>query len=282
MASYRLYRLLIMIFIFKIFFWNTLHAESRSPSLDPPPFQQSSSGSKIFFSFTIGVGFLYFDRISGNLSPYPPSLFTNFSGANFGSPGSPGYNRTPLFEGMIGYQAFDFLSGSLSFQTQSGISVSSTPNRSTSSGRPVTAEFSSDLQLNAIMLKAFLSPPVSLFRGRISPYLGAGIGAGWQSWTNVSLYETAIVSGTFSPVYLSLRQKIAANVVWGADAGIRFSPGPSDSGMSIRLGCKYNDWGKSGNIGLLSDQPGKTGPFQPIHIRKVYSFAPYLGVQWNF
>jgi len=82
---------------------------------------------------------------------------------------------------------------------------------------------------------------------------------------------------------LPLHQKISTNAVWMVDTGFRIQSAYPSSHFSVLLGCKYNQWGQATSIGKMSQQGAhKVALVQPVIIKTVYQFAPYLGVQWNF
>jgi hypothetical protein len=251
------------------------------------PTKELLASSKISFNFNVGIGFLYFRKLKGNLSPIPTGLFSGFSGSNFGRIGNLGYNRTPLFEANIGYRLLPWIEMALTYNGQSGMSCESQPNSSIATGssnNPTWASFRSNLQLNSVLLKFYFNSPSSLILGNFSftPYLAAGIGAGWQSWTNICMYEMRIASGSFESTVLSLNQKISANVTWTCDVGLNIKPATPRAPFSLRAGCKYIDWGQARQMGILQQQGAKAGPFKPISVKRVDSFAPYIGVQFNF
>lgn len=251
------------------------------------PTKELIAPSKVSFSFNVGLGILYFHKLRGNLSPTPTGLFPNFSGSDFGEIKKFSYNRTPLFEANIGYRFRPWLQTALTYYGQSGISCESQFNSSVATGSnndPTWATFRSNLQLYSVLLKVYLDSPSSLVIGSFAftPYLALGIGAGWQSWTNITLYEIRVTSGTYNSSAISLRQKISANVTWTGDLGFNIKPASPQAPISLRVGCKYIDWGQARQMGVLQQQGAKVGPFKPVSIKKVNSVVPYIGVQFNF
>lgn len=249
------------------------------------PIQEIQAEAGIDFTFTIGVGFLYFYHRKGNLSPIPLSSFPNFRGAEFGSVPKFSYNKTPLYEAMVTRRILPWLNAGLSLSGQSEVSVESHYSSAlTNANNLAFAQFRSNLQLYAIMFKTYLENPrpFSIGTWALGSYFGLGVGAGWQSWTNSSLYETVVLNNTFTTSTISLRNKFSANAVWTADAGIYFQPKTKDSTLKIRLGCKYMDWGQMRQIGAMKNQEVKIAPFKPIGAKKVFSFSPYAGVTWSF
>ncbi len=262
-------------------------------------FQKKSS---IFTQFNVGVGFLYFSGVNGNILGYYPArglqtLQTAYQGS---SPfkGHMRYNRTPLMEYLLGYQWAPWIKGAFSYQHQGGISVQSAmvPGIGTnpaSSGSSVSNAYSqlrSNLSLDALIAKLYFQLPKAMICKGVatSPYLALGVGPGWQSWTGIELEQTNLqVPSEFILSYnnnpLALRNKYSANAVWMLDMGFHFQNVYPNNQFSILLGCKYVEWGQGRNIGKVSQQNAKNwGLKYPFRIKTLYSFAPYLGVQWNF
>lgn len=264
---------------------NTETYSNKTPTVYFTSIKNIQSPTGVYCDFNIGVGFLYFSKLRGNLSPIPPSSFSNFSGANFGNTQKFSYNKTPLFEGMISARMTPWLKGGLSFYGQSNVAIESFGGAAlTSSGNTVWSIYRSNLQLYALMFKIFVESPAPLIVGSwaINSYFGMGVGPGWQSWTNNQIYEMAIVNSNYTSSILSLNNKFSANAVWTADAGIWLQPATDQVTMMIKIGCKFTDWGQMRQVGSMKDQSVKVGPFKPIQARVVYSFAPYIGVRWCF
>ncbi len=251
--------------------------------------------TSFFFQANIGVGFLYFSDIQGNVVvryeiPSITETQEFFQGpAPFQGPIR--YNRTPLFEYLLGYQWAPWIKGAFSYQYQGGVSIQ-TPMIANTQNDPTFfisenpySQLRSNLSLNAIMGKViFESPWAFVIRNMaINPYLSAGIGASWQSWTNISLQQTVIMDNFFSSLQLPIRNKYMANATWMVDAGLHLQSALPQKTFSIFLGCKYIEWGQARNIGKISQQNNpKRGLVHPFKIKTIYSFAPYLAAQWNF
>ncbi|MCH9633297.1 MAG: hypothetical protein S4CHLAM7_00200 [Chlamydiae bacterium] len=251
------------------------------------PSKELEAPSRINFAFNVGVGFLYFYKVRGNLTPAPKSLFSNYAGADFGEIAKFAYNKTPLFEADLGVRIFSWWNTALTYYGQSGVSIESHFNSSVATGSnndPVWSTFRSNLQLNALLMKCYFQNPYALIIGSwaTTPYMALGVGPSWQSWTDICLYEMVINNGSFSSSVLSLRQKISANATWTAEFGFTLKPATPESPMSLRIGCKYIDWGQARQMGVLQEQGAKLGPFEPVSAKKVYSFVPFIGVQFNF
>lgn len=249
------------------------------------PLKETQAEGGVDFSFTIGVGFLYFYHRKGNLSPIPLNSFPNFRGADFGSVPKFSYNKTPLYEAVISKRIVPWLKTGLSLSAQSEVSVESHLSSAlTNASNLAFAQFRSNLQLYALMLKVYLENPYPFSIGSwtLGSYFALGAGAGWQSWTNSSLYETVILNSSFATNIVSLRNKFSANAVWTVDAGVYFQPITKEPTLKICLGCKYMDWGQMRQIGAIKNQEIKIGPFKPVGAKKVFSFSPYAGVTWSF
>jgi len=244
-----------------------------------------------FFQFNVGVGFLYFSGVKGNLSGQPavdyhPWNYTPMKGRLK-------YNRTPLFEPLIGYQLNSWLKLALAYQYQGGVTVQSKMQISLNpeAGATITAgvysQFQASLSLNAIYAKLYFQLPWSLLVKGFSttPYLAVGVGPSWQSWTRIQINRNFVTSA--AAVYQAepqfLRQKISASALWMLDFGLKLQRQMSLADFSLVMGCKYNAWGQARSMGLMSEQDSFKGALiHPIRIKTLYSFAPYLGVQWNF
>lgn len=241
----------------------------------------------IQFAFNVGLGLLYFHHLQGNLTPSPPSLFSNYQGVHFKPIASIAYNRTPFFEASLHYLFTPWFKTALVYMGQSNVSIETAYNSTTSNitQRLAWATFRSNLLLNAVSLKAsFLLPtPIALGQWSFTPYSSISLGSSWQSWTSPCvILMTTNAQQNYVSTPLNLKQKISANVLWGVEAGLYLNPSLENSPLSIQLGCRFVDWGRSGNIGVLQQQAAKVGPFKPISIQKVYSLVPFLGVQFNF
>ncbi len=252
------------------------------------PSKEFQYPSSMWTQFNAGIGFLYFSGLRGNLMGRPSEDF-DVANAWRDAPlkGGLSYNRTPLFEYLLGYRFNNWLKLALSYQHQGGVAIQTKallafPNASVSSSE--TIQFSSGLSLDALLAKVYFELPFALVWKNIStnPYLAAGIGPAWQSWAPVQV-DFSINNTNFINRRLPLRQKISANVAWMIDSGLRLQSTYPDSFFSVLLGCKYNQWGQARSIGKMSQQGTyKVTITDPLRIKTVYQFAPYLGVQWNF
>ncbi len=266
--------------------------KGKSPQVWLPYFVSSKEfqcSQSVWTQFNAGIGFLYFSGLKGNLMGRPVG---NFSPATFwrDAPikGRLSYNRTPLMEYLLGYRFNTWLKLALSYQHQGGIAIQTkavsayeTPTANTGS---FVVQLTSNLTLDALLAKAYFELPFAMIWRSLSinPYLAVGVGPGWQSWTYIqSNYMGGII--LFINRTLPLRQKISANAVWMADIGLRLQSAYPNNQFSVQLGCKYNQWGQARSIGKMSQQgQNKRSLTQPLRIKTVYQFAPYLGVQWNF
>ena len=250
------------------------------------------SSNSVFFQTNIGVGFLYFNGIKGNLMGRPVPFFvpaSNWRDAPF--KGRLSYNRTPLYEYLLGRRLNAWFKVALSYQYQGGITVQSealhtfTPGTIATPAASNYAQFTSNLSLNAFLLKFYFElPNAAVFKNlAITPYLAVGVGPGWQSWTQI---ETNYMRGTtfYVGAPVPLRQKISANAVWMLDSGFRLQSHSKDPSFSVLFGCKYNQWGQARSMGKMSEQQGnqKLALTDPLRIKMVHQFAPYFGFQWNF
>ncbi len=241
-----------------------------------------------FFQFNVGLGFLYFSGISANLGGSPITSFAppqgpapDFSTVPF--EGKLNYTHTPIYEAILGYKLFPWFKLGMSYQHQGNVFVATEALQSGLStlGK---ANFQSTLSLDALMAKVYFETPTAMLIKHLATtlYIGAGCGAGWQSYSDVRVQYLDTV-GTFRNRYLALNNKVSANVVWMADIGFRMQDSIRNQKFSVVLGCKFNDWGQARNIGGANDQDqSKLGLAKPFKIKMVYSFSPYLGAQWSF
>lgn len=245
---------------------------SRNPNSWKPFFlkiREAEPNLTCFYQQNVGIGFLYFSGINGNLESAVGGVRTPTK-----LRGHLGYNRTPLIEAVIGRDIFRWWKIGISYQHQGGIAVQTAPQAVTSNNLPV--DMGSLVRLDTIMFKTYFMFPFALVWKNIyhEPYLGVAVGPGWQSWVNTLVGG----QGTF------LRQKYSANCVYTIDLGFKLRKALPNYMMSFTLGCKYNQWGQARSMGKISQQYalGGTGLVNPVRIKTVYQFAPYLGVQFNF
>ena len=211
--------------------------------------------------------------------------------------GSWSYNRTPVYEWMYGYKAFSWMSILFSIQNQNSVNVQTKfvsgrspvqPGYASTNTRKIFYQFRGQLGLNALMLKVNFELPWSLVwkKWMYAAYLGAGVGPGWQSWTDNQVYIQYFPTsdGNERNTFVNtIGQKYSCNCMFQIDAGFRMKPANLCSNISILWGCKYNEWGQMRNIGKLSQQGAwNQGLAKPYRARVLYSFVPYLGFQWNF
>jgi len=86
----------------------------------------------------------------------------------------------------------------------------------------------------------------------MTPYLGLSGGVGWQTWRRMEVnrtFESRVGRPDFRGFPQTLRLKVCANAIWGADFGIRTQSAYPNSLFAVTMGCKYNQWGQARNIG---------------------------------
>ncbi|MCH9632662.1 MAG: hypothetical protein S4CHLAM6_10000 [Chlamydiae bacterium] len=262
----------------------------RDPNTWCPYFMQLKYAEPVstsFFRLNVGVGFLYFAGIRGNLETVLNTLIPGKTDEPLS--GRLTYNRTPLFEAVVGRDIYRWLKIGLAYQHQGGIIVQTKPQVSQfvfdDGGLPVT--FKSDVSLDAVMAKFYLMAPHVLVWKNLytEPYLGLGVGPGWQTWASI---ETLGIQQL-------LRPKISANCVFTVDLGFKLRKAVPLYALSFTVGCKYNQWGQARSMGKLENQyvlrvdsadPNfrlqRIGLSNPLRIKTVYQFAPYVGVVLNF
>lgn len=281
-----------------VFEWNPKYAQTTGmpkPITENTPrrkfhyayINQIQPKKSLFFQTNIGLGLLYFGGVKGNMA-IQPGILTQFGGdrlINEPIRGRLSYNRTPLFEYVVGRRFNSIVKAGLSYQTQSGVTLQTKQYATITYTPQLTMNFA----LNSIMAKAYLeSPrPLSLYPMLISPYLGVGAGVVWQSWSNILevLYifnePSTNQAPRADPIYYS--NVTSASAAFSIDIGLRAQRFCPNLPISFTLGTKFNYWGQARNIGNIKNQKNfKVGLFKPFNIRSVYQWAPYLGAQWNF
>lgn len=249
---------------------------------------------RTFSQLTAGVGFLYLSDVKGNLSVIPSPAGSATNNAKVKKVGGFSYNRTPIIDFVFGYRILDWLKASFAIQTQNNVHFQSRfapslvptgATRNSTTTLPQT-QFRANLSLNAVYLKAMfeLPWPMILKSWMYTLYFNAGVGPCWQSWTDIRQYvQFQTQAGIESTFVNTLNQKYGASALWQLDFGFRAKSASMHSMISILIGCKFNSWGKVPNIGASNQQGSWEFSFQkPYSARMLYSFAPYIGAQWNF
>lgn len=233
----------------------------------------------------VGPNFLFFSKLRGNLTSTPGSIFFG-DGQNIPLDRRLSYIKSPLIEYALGYRLNRALEMAISYQYQNETTLISRwlPGANGGGYSQTLNQFRSYLNLNAIMGKLSLD----LFTAVVSnlaftPFISAGAGASWQSWTDIRIERTGVITNSYNNNFLYLRDKIIANGTWIADTGIKCKNSSKDFLFSLVAGCKYIQWGQVRNIGKISQQgSGSFGLPHPVKAKILYSFTPYLGMQWNF
>lgn len=240
-----------------------------------------------FYQQTLGVGFLYFSGIKGNLQPTNNSSFRK---VNQKLNGHLSYNRTPIAEYNLGTDIFTWMKMALSYQHQGGVQLQTKPqaaNLLTGSAVQAPADLTTNLSFDTFMLKFVFTLPYTMVWKNIyyEPYLGAAVGPGWITATDIKV---------ISRFTTTLRQKVSANCAYSIDLGFKLRKALPSYILSFVLGCKYNQWGQIRDIGKHTQQyASSTSPVSgnnsqkaalssPFGVRVVYQFAPYVGVAFSF
>lgn len=280
---------------------------TRQSSNTPPP--PTPVQSRMFTELQTGLGFLYFAGVHGNLSPQPAQLFTSIALSNYPVKGKIEYNRTPVFTFDLGWNLTNWLSCAATLQCQQNIHIRTKPLQF--AGRTIQplaedtfaqVNFQSFLDLYSIGGKILLNWSNLLrFSGwKMGLFIGGSCAAGWQSWTEVQAIQTYFNSrqDVLTNASISFRDKYFANFSYTGDSGVVFKPTNIFAKMSIRLGCKFIGWGAARGLGALKDQKdikrltssnaafGSTAIysnyFKPFRIKTIYSWTPYVGINWDF
>lgn len=276
---------------------------SRSSSNTPPP--PTPIQSRMFTELEVGLGFLYFSNLKGtlNLRPY------TFQGQPLEIKRSLEYNRSPLFTFDFGWRLADWLSLAVTMQSQQNVHIRTKPTEmlvDTDTGTDlIWTNFQSYVDFNSIGGKLlFTWPNMIKFNGwGMSLFIGGSCAGGWQSWTEVQSNINYLTDNTDDTIFpysenLSFRDKYFGNFTYTGDAGLLFKPTNIFAKMGIRLGCKILSWGATRGLGAYKDQKDITrlAPneeltgvatiyphyFKPIRIGTIYSWAPYVGINWDF
>lgn len=281
----------------------------RDPNTWKPYYLKTKNTEPLscFYQQTVGIGFLYFSGIKGNLisgSPIPsnPAL-TMFGQPVFGKSdtklsGHLGYNRTPVSEFIIGTDIWHWFKIAMSYTHQGGIVVQTKPqpraayivaNANGETENIINPDLTAHVRLDAALFRVYFMFPYTLVWKNVyyEPYLSAGVGPGWQTWADIK---------SEAQFYDAIRQKISANCVFTIDVGSKIRRATPTYVMSFTLGCKYTEWGQARSIGKFNQQYSQSAPLRaeggevtqrefltnPLRITTVYSFAPYVGVQFNY
>lgn len=248
---------------------------------------------KVFCQLTVGLGFLYLTNVSGNITLKPSASGSASNNSFVKNVGGFSYNRTPVFDLDFGYRFLDWFKMALAVQTQAGVSYQSklapsfvTPNttRTTTASLPNT-QFRANLNLDALYIKCIFELPWTMVwkTWMYAIYCNAGVGACWQSWTDIREYIQYVNNGLDITFVNTLNQKYGASAFWQIDPGFRLKSAKICSSVSILLGCRFNSWGKVPNLGAANQQGAWSYSFKkPYSARMLYSFVPYLGLQCNF
>lgn len=257
--------------------------QQRSPNTWKPYFQSTKITEPIssFFQQTAGVGFLYFSGIQGNLNPTTTAAGATLPKVNRKLTGHIGYNRTPVFESIIGRDLWFWFKIALSYTHQGGVVFQTRP-QVLSTTNNIAPDLTAHVRLDAAMLRVYFMSPVTMVWKNYyyNPYFSVGVGPGW-----ITLCDIKSVAQFGN----ALRMKVSPNCVFTIDLGMKFRRALPSYVMSFTIGCKYTEWGQILNIGKLSQQYASSAVggvrqalSNPLRVSVLYQFAPYLGVQFNF
>lgn len=233
----------------------------------------------------VGVGFLYFSGLEGNLSVIPP-VRTSFLGLMKSSPikGRLMYNKTPVYEYILSKGLTPWLKVGFSYQNQSGVNIQT----KVSPAPGIRPTLISNLAINTLMGKFYLEAPYPFIQSHLSftPYLGAGVGVAWQSWNQITENLSAITNTPFvfyRSANINYNPVNNASAAFMVDMGMRLQKVYPYYPINVTFGAKFNFFGQARDIGDITKQANqKNGMLEPMSIKSVYQFAPYLGIQWAF
>lgn len=228
-----------------------------------------------FYQQTVGIGFLYFSGVKGNLNPVVDLNGTASTKTTKPLQGHIGYNRTPVTEFIIGRDIWHWLKIALSYTQQSGVSIQTKPQAIPNLNR--STQLLAQMRLDAALFRVYFMFPYTLVWKNYyyEPYLSVGVGPSWTTWSDIRTPAT---------IFNNLRMKVSANCAYTVDLGAKLRRAMPTYVLSFTLGCKYTQWGQSRQMGKPSQQfrAANSGLLSPFRITTVYQFAPYIGVQFNF
>lgn len=262
---------------------NKKKCSERSPNTWKPYFQSTKLTEPItsFFQQTVGVGFLYFSGINGNLNSTSNGFGVALPKQNKKLTGHIGYNRTPVVESIIGRDIWYWFKLAIAYTHQGGVVFQTRPQVQSTVGG-FAPDLTAHVRLDAAMLRLYFMSPITMVWKNCyyNPYLSVGVGPGWITLCDIK--STAQFTN-------ALRMKVSPNCVFTVDLGMKFRKAMPTYIMSFTAGCKYTEWGQILNVGKLSQQYASSaigGVRQalsnPLRVSVLYQFAPYIGVQFNF
>lgn len=250
-----------------------------------------------FFQGNVGIGVLYFSGVEGNTGLSNDSFGDNFETAKSATPvqGRLNYNRSPVYEWVSGYRFTNWLKLGLSFQAQSNLTVSSNwgiVTGNVSRSNTITSaqqKFSANLDLYGVTAKAYFNFPYALVvkMMAVDLFASAGIGPCWQTWRNIVISRQTVPNGVNKNAIenIPLEQKISASALFSSDFGFTTTWLVKSQSFILIKGLRFNLWGQARQMGLQRQQQFvnvRNFLKNPIKIKTVYQFAPYIGLQWNF
>lgn len=239
-----------------------------------------------FVNMNAGLGLLYFAHTQGAMCLDNSQIPRNARIRRGWS-----YNRGILSEAVLGWnlstitQKLDWLSLGLGVLHQGNTNLSIQTNTETVQGNAGTVyTFRANVDFNTVVGKFILSFPHSLIIKTIATnaYLGLSVGPCWQGWYHLNLHNS---NGTVT----YFENKVSANCFFGADIGFKIRSLCPNSNLSGVCGIKFNYWGQARSMGYSYDQVLRNGdqPFayflqNPLRVRSVYQWAPYIGFNMAF
>lgn len=240
-----------------------------------------------FFQMNVGPGFLYFDGVRGNIASGTDDQSVHKTREKM--QGKLTYNRALVTEAVLGLRLTNWIKLAMSGQHQGGIVIQTLPQKvnETVDANHDHSYLVADVTFDSLAAKVYFSPPYFMIWKKMSLafYVAPACGASWQTWNHMSISYMALdseddIGGFLAP----LRMKVFANVFVMVDAGFKLQSVVPETNFSVLFGCKYNQWGQTRQLGKLQNQGhmAKYGLGSPVSIKLIYSFVPYIGVQWNF
>ncbi len=252
-----------------------MSARSTTRPAPPPPMPDNSC---MYSEGQVGLGFLYFAGVKGNLIAEPNRIYKDVTGTNRASGiafpqtvrGKIQYNRTPVYTVDFGWKLGKWVDFGCTMQAQQGIFIRTKPFQFSylrNNANPeettnlITKNFESSLDFYSIGGKLMFQWAKMAKWGNWSMnlFFGGSAGGAWQSWTNVKAIQTYFnnvgdVADNITSSNISFRNQYYANLSYTGDAGFIFKPTSPTAKMAIRFGCKFISWGSARGLGDQKDQ----------------------------
>jgi opacity protein-like surface antigen len=209
----------------------------------------------------IGMSNQYFDELTSSLYLEPSIL-------DYGWIDSGGFSSAPIFGGGVGYQFNDYLRGDLTVEWR-GKSDFNALDFVTDAGGTTTNDFRAKKSELLFLANAYAD--VGTFYG-ITPYVGAGIGASYNTISHFR--DINIINGGGG--YANDDSKW--NLAWALHAGLGLQ---ASERMTVDLGYSFVSLGDAQTGPLQNDDPSFDIPNDGFKFNDIYSHDFKLGVRYS-